>query len=76
MEIAVFKYFKDGFYSFLFEDGLQMEFEEIHPKALYKYNLNKDDSFVDKTFKLSYSEVPRSRDFDDVIYRIDRLELV
>ncbi|MCL6294036.1 hypothetical protein [Jejuia spongiicola] len=73
MKTAVFK---NNFYSFLFEDGLLIDFEEIHPKALYKYNLKEDDSFIDKSFKLTFSEVLDSKENDVFIYRIDSLKLI
>ncbi|PIA78436.1 hypothetical protein BFR04_02555 [Gaetbulibacter sp. 4G1] len=76
MKTAVFKNNKNNFYSFLFEDGLLIDFEEIHPKALYKYNLKEDDSFIDKSFKLTFSEVLDSKENDVFIYRIDSLKLI
>ena len=74
MKTAVFKSYQDGFYTFWLDNGDELAFEEVHPKALYKYNLKEDPSFIDKIFKLSYSE-----DFDDLnraIYRIDALMLL
>ncbi len=75
MKIAVFKSYQDGFFTFWFDNGDELAFEEVHPKALYKYNLKEDNSLVEKTFKLTYSEI--SNDLDStVIYRIDSLILV
>ncbi len=75
MKIAVFKSYQDGFFTFWFDNGDELAFEEVHPKALYKYNLKEDNSLVEKTFKLTYSEI--SNDLDStVIYRIDSLMLV
>ncbi len=75
MKIAVFKSYQDGFFTFWFDNGDELAFEEVHPKALYKYNLKEDNSLIEKTFKLTYSEI--SNDLDStVIYRIDSLILV
>ncbi|MDO5978164.1 hypothetical protein [Flavivirga spongiicola] len=74
METAIFQQYEDGFYTFLFDDGVQLDFEEIHPKALYHYDLKNDNSYIGKSFKLKFIE-----DFDDTdqaIYRIQRLELI
>ncbi|MFY0713798.1 hypothetical protein J1D01_08995 [Seonamhaeicola sp. NFXS20] len=75
MKTAVFKSYQDGYYTFWFDNGDELSFEEVHPKALYKYNLKEDESFIDKTFKLSYSEVFDDLD-DSVIYRIESLTLL
>ncbi|RED50308.1 hypothetical protein [Seonamhaeicola aphaedonensis] len=75
MKTAVFKSYQDGLYTFWFDNGDELAFEEVHPKALYKYNLKTDKSFIDKSFKLSYSEVFNDLD-DSVIYRIDSLVLL
>ena len=74
METAIFQQYEDGYYTFLFDDGVQLDFEEIHPKALYHYDLKNDSSYIGKSFKLKFIE-----DFDDTdqaIYRIQRLELI
>jgi len=75
MKTAMFKSYKKGYYTFIFETGEDMVFEEIHPKALYNYNLKIDSSFVDKEFQLIYSEVIDATN-DDVIYRIESLKLL
>ncbi|NMH87275.1 hypothetical protein [Flavivirga algicola] len=74
METAIFKHYEDGYYTFLFDDGVQLDFEEIHPKALYHYDLKNDNSYVGKSFKLSFIEVFDDR--DQALYRIERLKLV
>lgn len=76
METAVFKSYENGYYTFLFENGLDMVFEEIHPKALYQYNLKGDSSFVGKTFKLTFSEIFEDSEDDFIIYRIESLKLL
>jgi len=74
MKTATFKSYQDGLFTFWFDNGDELAFEEIHPKALYKYNLKADNSFIDKTFKLTYSEI--IDDFNGITYRIDSLTLV
>lgn len=76
MTTAVFKSYENGYYTFIFETGEDMVFEEIHPKALYKYNLKNDTSFIDKEFQLSYSEIIEDDEVDLVIYRIESLKLL
>ncbi|HMB99935.1 MAG TPA: hypothetical protein VKN14_02755 [Flavobacteriaceae bacterium] len=76
MITAVFKSYKNGYYTFLFETGEDMVFEEIHPKALYKYNLKSDASYIDQTFSLTFSEVIEDTEEDLVIYRIESLKLL
>lgn len=76
METAVFKSYKNGYYTFLFENGEDMVFEEIHPKALYQYNLKTNTSFIGKTFNLTFSEVFEDSEDDFVIYRIESLKLI
>ncbi|MEJ2113400.1 MAG: hypothetical protein P8X62_06835 [Flavobacteriaceae bacterium] len=76
MTTAVFKSYKNGYYTFIFETGEDMVFEEIHPKALYKYNLKSDSSYIDKEFQLTYSEFIEDSDQDLVIYRIESLKLL
>ncbi len=76
MITAVFKSYKNGYYTFLFENGEDMVFEEIHPKALHQYNLKADNSYVGKTFKLTFSEVFEDTDDDFIIYRIESLKLL
>lgn len=76
MTTAVFKSYKNGYYTFEFETGEDMVFEEIHPKALYKYNLKSDSSYIDKEFQLTYSEYIEDTDQDLMIYRIESLKLL
>ena len=74
MIAAIFKSFENGYFTFLFETGEDMVFEEIHPKALYKYDLRSDTSYINKEFHLNFSEVVEET--DSVIYRIDSLKLI
>ncbi|WP_435049709.1 hypothetical protein [Formosa sp. S-31] len=73
---AVFKSYKNGYYTFMFEKGEDMAFEEIHPRALKQFDLKNDKSFIDKTFKITYVEVADPADDDIVIYRIENLKLL
>ncbi|MHA7942925.1 hypothetical protein ACJOV8_007615 [Formosa sp. 3Alg 14/1] len=74
MKVAVFQSYIDGLYTFMFENGEDMIFDEIHPRALKQFDLKHDESYIDKTFKITFVEVPDAN--DDVIYRIDSLKLI
>ncbi|WP_159022543.1 hypothetical protein [Formosa sp. L2A11] len=74
MRVAVFQSYANGLYTFMFENGEDMIFDEIHPRALKQFDLKHDESYIEKTFKITFVEVPDAN--DDVIYRIDSLKLV
>ncbi|MBP1839231.1 hypothetical protein [Formosa algae] len=74
MKVAVFQSYTNGLYTFMFENGEDMIFDEIHPRALKQFDLKHDESYIDQTFKITFVEVSASD--DDVIYRIDSLKLV
>lgn len=74
MEVATFQQYENGYYSFLFEEGIQVDFEEISPKALYKFDLKNEDAFKNESFKLTFSEVEDSKT-GAIIYRIDSLSI-
>ena len=76
MKIAEFIKYSNNYFIFSFENGIDISFEEIHPKALVKYDLKNDDLFVGKLFNLEYSESRNSKEYDINIYRIDYLELI
>ena len=76
MTTAVFKSFENGYFTFLFENGEDMVFDEIHPKALHQFDLKNDASLIDKTFGLTYSEVIDDPDQEFVIYRVESLKLL
>jgi hypothetical protein len=76
METAVFKKYEDGYYTFLFDQGEEMVFEEVSPRVLYQFDLKNDKSLIDKTFELSFIEVFDDDDEDFLIYRIEYLKLV
>lgn len=73
---AVFKSFKNGYYTFIFENGVEMVFEELHPKILLKYDLKNNSSLIDNLFNLSFSEIIADDEDDLIIYRIEYLELI
>lgn len=76
METAIFKSFENGYFTFIFENGSDMIFEEIHPKALYQFDLKNDRSLIGKEFVLNFTENFTDDDEDFVIYRIESLKLV
>ncbi|HPF96923.1 MAG: hypothetical protein R2802_06305 [Flavobacteriaceae bacterium] len=75
METAVFKSYRKGYYTFEFDNGEDMVFEEVHPKVLSQYKLKEDESLIGMEFKLTFSEVYTDDD-DLVIYRIESLKLI
>lgn len=74
MEKAVFKSYKNGYYTFLFENGEDMVFEEVHPRVLKQFDLKNDTSLIDKEFRVSFVEVFDDADEDFIIYRIESLK--
>ncbi len=76
MEKAVFKRYEDGYYTFLFDSGLEMIFEEVRPKVLHQYDLKNDTALVGKPFEISFVEIFDDDDDDFLIYRIESLQLI
>ena len=76
METAAFKKYEDGYYTFLFDSGAEITFEEIHPKVLNQYDLKNDKSFIDTSFKISFVEIFDDSDEDFIIYRIEKLQKI
>ncbi|MGK0255110.1 MAG: hypothetical protein ACI9OE_002630 [Mariniflexile sp.] len=76
MRTAVFKSYKSGYYTFWFENGEELVFEEIHPRALKQYDLKNDNSYIDKSFRISFVEVFENGDEDFVIYSVESLKLL
>ena len=74
METAVFKKFENGYYTFLFEQGDEMVFEEVSPRVLYQFDLKHDKALVGQEFKISFVEVFDDDDEDFLIYRIESLQ--
>ena len=74
METAVFMSYKNGYYTFLFDNGEDMVFEEIHPRVSKQFDLKNDSSLVGKEFRVSFVEVLDVTDEDFLIYRIESLK--
>ncbi|MGY0391653.1 hypothetical protein ACW5R3_03695 [Bizionia sp. KMM 8389] len=76
MRTAVFKSYENGYYTFWFDNGEELAFEEVHPRVLNQFDLKTDESFVDQEFKIVFVEAPDPSDDDLVIYRVESLKLV
>ena len=74
MRTAVFKSYENGYYTFLFDNGEDMVFEEVHPRVLKQFDLRNDLSLVEKAFRISFVEVFDDSDEDFIIYRIESLK--
>lgn len=74
METAVFKSYENGYYTFLFENGQDMVFEEVHPRVLKQYDLKNDKTLINKKFGVLFVEVFDDTDDDFLIYRIESLK--
>ena len=71
MRTAAFKYYKNGYFTFWFENGEELAFEEVHPRVLKQFDLKNDKSLIDKDFRITFVE---DEDGDDVIYRVESLK--
>ena len=74
METAVFKSYENGYYTFLFENGEDIVFEEVHPRVLKQYDLKNDKTLINKKFGVLFVEVFDDTDDDFLIYRIESLK--
>lgn len=74
MNTAVFKSYENGFYTFWFDNGDELKFDEASPRVLKQYDLQNDESLVDKSFKITFVEVFEGRDEDLVTYRVESLK--
>jgi hypothetical protein len=74
MEAAVFKSYENGYFTFLFDNGEDMVFEEVHPRVLKQFDLKNDKTLIDKTFGVLFVEVFDDTDDDFLIYRIESLK--
>ena len=74
METAVFKSYENGYYTFLFENGEDMVFEEVHPRVLKQYDWKNDKTLINKKFGVLFVEVFDDTDDDFLIYRIESLK--
>ncbi|WP_223550596.1 hypothetical protein [Aestuariivivens sp. NBU2969] len=71
MRTATFKAYKKGYYTFWFDNGDELAFEEVHPRVLKQFDLKNDKSLIDKEFRITFVE---DEDGDDVIYRVESLK--
>tara|TARA_R110002012_G_scaffold312248_1_gene522745 strand:+ start:327696 stop:327926 length:231 start_codon:yes stop_codon:yes gene_type:complete len=74
MRTAVFKSYENGFYTFWFDNGEELAFEEVHPRVLKQYDLKNDENYIDQEFKIVFVEAPDPTDEDLVIYRVESLK--
>jgi len=74
METSVFKSYEYGYYTFLFYNGEDMVFEEVHPRVLKQYDLKNDKTLINKKFGVLFVEVFDDTDDDFLIYRIESLK--
>lgn len=76
METAVFKAFENGFYTFWFDNGSEIMFDDALPKVLAKYDLKNDRSLLETEFYITFTEKFDRNDEDVVIYTIMSLKLL
>lgn len=74
MQTAVFKSYKNGFYTFLFNNGSEIMFDEVSPKVLAKFDLKKDNALLDREFYIIFKEELDKEDQDLVVYTIMNLK--
>ncbi|MBD0830789.1 hypothetical protein [Aestuariibaculum sediminum] len=74
MRTAVFKSYKKGLFTFWFENGEELVFEEVHPRVLKQYDLKNDKSFIDQEFRITFVEEFEDHDEDLVYYRVESLK--
>lgn len=74
MRTAVFKSYENGYFTFWFDNGEELAFEEVHPRVLNQFDLKNDDNYIDQEFRIVFVEVPDSKDEDLVIYRVESLK--
>lgn len=74
MRTAVFKSFENGYYTFWFENGEELVFEEVHPRVLKQFDLKNDTTLIDQEFRIVFVEIFEDDDEDLVIYRVESLK--
>ncbi|HLV15585.1 MAG TPA: hypothetical protein VKY41_10415 [Xanthomarina sp.] len=74
MREAEFLSYEDGYYTFLFENGEELVFDEVHPRVLKQFDLKNDESYINQCFKITFVEVSGDEDDDFVIYRVESLK--
>jgi hypothetical protein len=73
MRTAAFKKYKNGYFTFWFENGEEIAFEEVHPRVLKQFDLKNDKTLIDKDFRITFVE---DLDGEDEIYRVQSLKLL
>lgn len=71
MRTAVFKSYENEFYTFWFDNGDELLFEDVHPRVLKQFDLKNNKSLIDKEFKITFVEDGNE---DDVIYTVQSLK--
>lgn len=71
MRTAVFKSYENEFYTFWFDNGDELLFEDVHPRVLKQFDLKNNKSLIDKEFKITFVEDGND---DDVIYTVQSLK--
>jgi len=74
MQTAVFKSYENGYYTFLFNNGSEIMFDDALPKVLAQYDLINDNSLLDTEFHITFSEKQDRYDQDLVVYTIMSLK--
>ena len=74
MRTAVFKSYENGYFTFWFENGEELVFEEVHPRVLNQFDLKNDKSYIDQSFRITFVEDFEDDDKDFVIYRVESLK--
>lgn len=74
MRTAVFKSYENGYYTFWFENGEELAFEDVLPRVLKQFDLKNDKNLIDQEFKITFVEVFEDNDKDSVIYRVESLK--
>jgi len=74
MRTAVFKSYENGYFTFWFENGEELVFEEVHTRVLNQFDLKNDKSYIDKSFRITFVEDFEDDDKDFVIYRVESLK--
>tara|TARA_R110002073_G_scaffold72537_1_gene177452 strand:- start:446231 stop:446491 length:261 start_codon:yes stop_codon:yes gene_type:complete len=74
IEIATFRNYNNGYYTFFLDTEEAIIFEQIDKSILETYNL-RDATSKGAKFEISYTEMIDDDDDDDfVVYRLDQLK--
>jgi hypothetical protein len=74
MRVAEFLSYEDGYFTFMFENGEELVFDEVLPRVLKQFDLENDESLINKSFRITFIEVYDKHDEDSVIYRVESLK--